>query len=655
MGWIVIVSSLIPGMALADDEPSMNELIERLGATATVEERTAPLPVSTTSPVNMDVQWRLWQRMVADGQPGINELRALRHDAVSLGIPSVPVHQAALLAAARDDSYGLDDQAREELLEMAHAYAPHLPYAKLEIARFRWASDQHSPHRAVAPFIDGVTLGVAWLDTRISWSLKAVMLLLISLAIAFVGFLLAQLLRYFGIAAYDGTRALPRGFSSTQTVILLMALILVPGLVLQSPVLAMLTLLLVVIPFQQINERFVSLLFLGFLAALPWVDATLGKYVVYPGSTAQKLAHAHYHGCDEDCLPWLEALSKDGGVAAYILASQRFYSADHEEMEALQSWLDGRETESDGLRASWANLRGAVGIARGQSADAMTYLEESIAVDPHQPAPWFNRMRAYQILGDVDASYDMLAHASRIDLQETNRRLQTARRDPASHLFLIPISADTIWQAYPPGVDGAPSLITPYWTALAGEKIDLEWMPWLSLFGLLLIFGTLPLYLRCRVSTPCPKCGLARDPTDAHETSHHRYCLPCYQTFVSGASLDYHARVHSEVTLSRRAQVQDILRRFLSLATPGVGHTLGGHAIRGTLVTLLLAMGLLILFVPIEVWRVPFELFREHWLGEELLAWALLAIGGLVGLYGLITGVEPTSARTIPRSSRKDS
>lgn len=643
---LCVMTAIFALPAHADtDAQNMGRMIERMSESA-VPDDNSPLPTATTSRVNLEVQWRLWKRVVAEGSPGVSELQALQNDARSLGIASLPTYSLAAVATTRGGRVELDDSQTEQLLDSAHHLAPHLPYAQLELARFRISAAPTAPHRAVAPYIQGVRTGYQWLDTRIGWALKGAIILLIAMGLGLMGFLLAQLLRYFGIAAYDGTRILPRGFSSTQTVILLMAVVLVPGLLLQSPLLAMLLLLFMVIPFQQLNERLVSLVFLAVIAGLPFIDDALGEFVTYPGSDAQRLLHAHYQGCEEECLPWLEEMADGGSEEAnFIFATQRFRTASHDEMEALENWLADYLSASHHHQSSWLNLQGAVLIARGKSEEALPILKRAAAADPSSPAPWFNKMRAFQVLGDTSESYEFLEYAIRLDLAVVSRQLQTSRRDPNSFLMILPLSSDHIWSAHRPSADGAPSLIAPFWTAAAGERVIVAHGPWLGLFGIALIFLTLPLYLRRKVSTPCPKCGLARDPTDSDKTNQHRYCLPCYQTFVSGATLDYHARVHSEATLGRRNRLQAFFRRAFSLISPGVGHILGGHAIRGVLTFGALVTGILILNFPMGPWRMPHELFYEHWAGQALVAWILISIAATVGLSGVWRGVEPTSAR----------
>ena len=625
----------------------MRELLD----SDSIPEENLYLPDATTSPLNIGVQWRLWKRVAQDGQAGISELQALRSDALSLGIPTLPSYQAALLAARRSNLYEIPAGQTEEFLETVLQLADHLPYAHFEIAAHRFSEEPLAMHRSLPPYFSGLVTAFNWLDIRLNWLLKFSLLFLIALGVSFLGFLFAQLLRYFGIAAYDGTRVLPRGFSSTQTVILLMALVLVPGLLLQSPLLALILLLFLVIPFQQLNERLFSALLLGLLVLLPSLDQEIGRLLVYPGSTAQTLLHTDYHGCETpDCLQNLESLAaEDRDIASFVLASHLFRTSRNEELFRVEELINARPQNS-ALQGEWLTLSGAYLIATGNSEDALPVLDEAARAIPSSAAPYFNQMRALQILGENEESYVVLEEAIRRDLRLVTRQLQLTRRDRSSFLLLARVSNEAIWKTHKREISESPSVFTPVWTALAGTKLPLSSAPLLGILGLILLLLSLPFYLGRKVSTPCPKCCLARDPREAEKTNHHAYCLPCYQTFVSASHLEYTARVQSETALGRRDRFQQFLRRLISLLLPGSGHILGGYTIRGTLGLLSFSLGLAIILLPLTLWRIPVELFVEDWVGQVWLGWALVSIGATIGLSGLLRGIEPTRR---PRPSRR--
>ena len=73
----------------------------------------------------------------------------------------------------------------------------------------------------------------------------------------------------------------PSGFSSNQGVIVLLALIIVPGLLLQSPLLSALLLLMGFAIVQQPRERVVTAAIFGLLLALPMIERQLSDMLTW--------------------------------------------------------------------------------------------------------------------------------------------------------------------------------------------------------------------------------------------------------------------------------------------------------------------------------------------------------------------------------------
>ena len=657
--FLTIVGISLVGLSatsLAEDTPSIEDMLQRTGVSAELPDDSAGLPLAPSSHQNVDLQWRMWLQSLQEGDASAEQLAQLHHHSRSSGRASLPEYQMAVLAFLRSDEAqaNLSDEETDTLLRDAHRLSPHLPYAALDRARWLFDTDPTSIYQAIPAYITGVTNGFQWLDTRLAWMMRLLLVALIATSFALAGFLLAQSLRYFGIAAYDGTRLLPRGFSSTQTVILLLALVLVPGLVLQSPLLSLLLLALLLMPFQQLNERFVMASFFALMAVLPWADDRLADMATYPGSDAQRLLHAYHEGCgpDPQCRSDLEALAADGSeLARLVERSELLRNPAPGDLDALNQWLN-KERPADGLLAPhWDTLHGATLVALGRADEAIPRLEAALDRDGELVAPHFNLARAYQVLDDDRRAQHHLREAFSLDLRRTSAHLDFTRLDPHSFLMLTHIDGGHILADHQSQRQSSPSLIRPFWNLIAGPALPLERSMPMGVAGLLLLLLTAPLYLGRRVSSPCPKCGLARDPGDSETTGHHHYCLPCYQTFVSGASLDYHARVHNETTLGRRDRVQRFLRRLFSALTPGLGHVLGGHAIRGMMVFFVLVFGLFLALFPqgpFGAWMAPYELIDADWIGLHWVALASIGLAYTVGLLSAIRGVDATRLATRP-------
>ncbi|MFW5966486.1 MAG: hypothetical protein ACOCV2_03155, partial [Persicimonas sp.] len=249
-----------------------------------------------------------------------------------------------------------------------------------------------------------------------------------------------------------------------------------------------------------------------------------------------------------------------------------------------------------------------------------------------------------------------LDQAISTDVEAVRSQMKYSERDVNRFLFIEPLPAAPFVERHRERVSRRISIVSPIWETLSGPKIPLDWATPIGIAGILLVLVSIPLYTGARASSPCPKCGMARDPSDREQTGHHRFCLPCYHTFVSGASLHYDARVHNERVLGRRERIQDLLRRFLSIVVPGAGHAQAGHGLGGFALSTAVALSIITLLQPLGIWRPTFELFTDNWAAQTTIAWVVLVVCAFFVLSAAIRGISsPESADTPPsRSSRHD-
>lgn len=632
-------------------DPEMEEMLGQID-TADVTYEQTPIPASSVDPVNLDVHWRLWKRVFSNGKPGVEELEALGDDAFSIGYRNMPTYATAVysMTASKVASGELSVHDASKLYELTRRMAPDLPYPELAYSAHLTRNNLGRLPAIIGSYARGIRKGFAWPDTRHAWELKFATLGLVAFLIAMLFFLLAQLLRYFGIVAYDCARLLPKGFSSNQTVILVVALVVVPGLLLRSPLVSILLLLTTLALVQRINERLVTLAIFGVVAALPSLDTHLSREVTWPDSGAQQLLYTQYLHCDEDCASELEArwMAKEGDdwLLTYSVALAQYRLGGEKRLANVVKLLGTAEEWPAAMRPSVENLLGASLLAQAKPDEAIKHLQTAKELAPKSPAIPFNMMRAYQMKNDGGAASAALDEAMSISSQAVTTHLGLDRRDVNSYLLVEPLPTRLFWERHVRSEPEHVSVISPVWSALSGPNLPLDRAPLLGGIGALLVLLSLPLYLKGKASSPCPKCGLARDPRDAPKTGNHRYCLPCYHTFVSGASLEYDARVHNERVLGRRERFQDIMRRLLSVIMPGTGHSEAGHGLIGFVVSLSTLFGAMILLRPMGLWRPPYELFSDNWAAQKSIAWILISIGLMVALAAVARGVAPTTVST---------
>jgi hypothetical protein len=180
--------------------------------------------------------------------------------------------------------------------------------------------------------------------------------------------------------------------------------------------------------------------------------------------------------------------------------------------------------------------------------------------------------------------------------------------------------------------------------------LPFEDAPLLGWLGLIVLGLGAPLALGRKTSTPCPKCGLPRDPKLAEaKTGNHHLCINCYKTFVTGAGLDYHARIYNERVLGRRQSLLGLARRVLSIVTPGLGHHLAGRADVGFPLTFIMVFGALLIWRPLGIVRPAQEIVWSHWAGEVVIAWVLVVIGAVIAFNAAGQDIDPIYAPGVKR------
>ncbi|MFU8804931.1 MAG: tetratricopeptide repeat protein [Bradymonadaceae bacterium] len=610
-----------------------------------------PIGPTTVPAVNMDVHWRLWKQVVASGQWNTTALDALRNDARSLGYHNLPVHSMAVVATARTpEVLAMGTPRTNDFYVAAQGLAPDLPYPYLEHAAFLIREDPAALPTVLRVYMTGLNKASSWLDTRAAWELKLVLLALAAMLIAGFLFLFTQLMRYFGIAAYDAARILPKGFSSNQTVILLVALVVVPGLLMQSPLLSLLILLVTVGLFQQLNERFVTVLLFAVIGLLPIADRHLATLITYPGSDAQTFLHAQYIHCNQTCIEGLraevEAQENPSEVLLYTYWLAQFRTGQPARLAEVLQALEARTAPQTPVRGYMDNLRGAILIAMDRPDEAIPILERARdELPPSSASAVYNLMRAYQLDDQPEAAERARGEAIARDLDVVLSRGSMERRDVNTVLVTEPLPPHLFREVHRGAAPGTISTIEPVWKALAGDKVPLSWSFFLGIGGIILVVGSSGLRLTGRTSTPCPRCGLARDPEDDEAMGHHHFCLPCYRTFVASSDLEYEARVHNENVLGRRHRLQNIMRRAFSVLLPGTGHAIAGHALLGFGVLFTISFFALLIWQPLGLWRSPYEFFTDSPMGQTTLAWVVVALCACLGLAGAFRDIEPTIVR----------
>lgn len=641
----------VPAMAQQPDT-SMEDMFEAIEFDREKGKRE-PLQASSVQDINLGVHWQLITRVISEGKEADTEIQALRNHQLSMGTRNDPTYLIATIKHIEDTHAKgeISTATAAANLKAAQSLGQDMPHAHLAHAGHLL---RHSPTKlgeVTKDLVTGWKKTFSWQDTGRPTRYNMAIYALLAALCASMAFVFMQIARYFSVLTYDLVRVLPSGFSSVQSVLALLATIIIPGLLLQSPLISLLILLCGIVIVQQPRERLVSMMCFALLAALPTIEDRLSPYMTWNVGSSQQLMHAQYTPCDDRCTErWItrheETQDKD------IVLDYTVWMLQYKAGKAAELLERGELTEE--RVASWPGplkghaytLLGAALIAQNKPEEAITILTEAEALLPLSAAPSLNIMRAAQMTGDREQARAALARANTRDLNITLEFLSIERRDVNSTLRVDPLPIAVFWNRHLAEERTHIEIIAPIWPLLAGTRIPFDASPWLGLIGLAIALLTIPIPLTHKCSTPCPSCGLARSPHDSEKNSNHPYCMSCYESFVMGATMSYNERVASDAMLSSRRRRQSASRRFLSLLLPGSGHILAGYGLAGTIMVALCCMAIIIIVHPQGFWRAPSNLLFDDWFGLRMMAGVILLMLLGVALWILRQGLLPIRVST---------
>ncbi len=601
-----------------------------------------PIQKPTIAPVNIKVNWQLWKKVFATGESGADQLKALGQDSHTLGI----ANQTEYAMAITDKAMKAEPKLAKALFERAQSLAPNLPYPFLADATYFATKEPTNFPDWFPKIATGIKNLIAWPDTHYAWMLKLLTFFLIALSISFLIFTIGQLIRHLPVVVYDATRVMPRGFSNNQSAIVLLAIIVVPGVILRAPLISALLMLAFVSLVQNWGERLISCLIFLTIALIPTFDLMVFEYASFYGSRTQKLARAQYEKCELDCRNDLKILLKVAPKDHMILYTSLLAGYRTGEPEFLQEIVKVNDANWPvEYRGHLQNLKGAAFVALAKPEQAIKSLSKSMTT-VESSAPRFNMMRAYQMQDKLDEASNALSLAVDMDIDRVTEYLRYERRDVNSFLIVEPIPLGVFhdYKSNEKNVDGW-SPVATVWLKLSGPSLHLSQAVMIGLIGLLFALIGGFLQFRGKTSTPCPRCGLARDPEDTVKTSDHKFCLLCYKTFVMGSGMDYQARVYNEKILGRREWLQMFGRRLLSVIAPGAGHHLAGRALFGFALSFSIVFSILVLMRPAGIVRPPLEYFIDNWLWQTSISWLVLCVGLIVAVYAAVRDIAPVVAK----------
>ncbi len=656
--WLVVVAVAVTLGGPADvSAQNTEDLIESFDD-STSQEAGEGLPAASVARVNLDLNLRHWRQSLAEGAPDADPLEQLVADAQGFGFRNAPAYAAAVHTSLEEHGGDLEAERVGGIFDAAQSLAPDLPYPHLIEARYLASHHPDQLEQMVGTYVDGLSQALRWPTTRTILESYGLLAIVVFLAAGFGVVFVGQTIRHLPLAAHDFARRLPEALSRRQVLAAFVLAVIAAVLWTKSYLVGLLALVGLASLTQDWRERLVAVAGALCVAPLPFVEAQIERRAGYLDSDTRQVLEAQYLRCGEGCRDRLAGeleTREQSFPTRYALALASIKTGDRGAVERALELLETPASTPEAVRGHVHNLRGAALFTSGQTEAAIEAFQTATAqmAETASVAAWFNLMRASRRAGRDEMASRASSEASERDAERVQRKAELTRDDPASYLMLPPLPTTYLWQQYRQAPSDAAetsgpagTVISRVWRRAAGPSHPFADTP---LFGIGTAAGLLLLSILSLLgftSSPCPNCGLAREPDDPERTGGHPHCLPCYRTFVGGAELGYRARVHYETLLGRRSTIQMFLRRALSLLVPGAGHALAGRVFAGFALGGTLGLGLLLVAQPDWLWQPARSIAGPDFLGLRWLG-GLLVVGvvgaAVASAYRDIEPVVPSS------------
>lgn len=611
---------------VVQDEMSLRIPLDMLKAPVIEISEDAPAPLFE----GLEREWFLRKKnlSIGDEQVGDQVLERIHESMLDLGVVRMRPYAASLLREAR---YHMDRGGTERAIALSEAaarFAPGLAEPHLMLARIYWHENKTNVFAVILQWFEAGRAAVTDQEYRTALLVNVGLVVLLSGALFFTVFYIAQMLRYFGLLVHDFRELLPGEPSEKLLTLASLFLVLAP-LILGWGIYAVGVFWLVLFwSYGTLKERFVHILFLLFILLTPFVFGLVHESVagLYGEGSALRILHR-------------DGISDNDMVARL----ERLKEADPRNDEVLF-------------------MLGTAYKKRGEYRKAENTLTAAIRINPEAGAYYNTLANTYYALRDLDKAVDNYQEAIARDPQEGSfhYNLSAALREllklneSDKEYFLakelnpekVSYYADILGPNYNRMVIDTVLNSTPLWRVLLEQgrsllrgpftwpQIRLGFLKYGLRPTLLILLVVAAHYIRHLAGTAreCDKCGAVFCKRCQSDIRREAICSRCIHLFEDQAAVDVKERTRKIIEIRKHQETFSSRGKFLGIVLPGGGHIYQGWVGVGFLVIFSIAGLLIYGFSP--------ELLLSASAGFQLLPqyvhlWVLVPVG-FIYVYSLL-------------------
>ena len=620
----VFLAGLAPKIAayeaidVVQDEMSLRIPLDMLKAPAIEISEGRPAPLFE----GLEREWFLRKKnlSIGDEQVGDQVLDRIHESMLDLGVVRMRPYAASLLREAR---YHMDRGGTERAIALSEAaarFAPGSPEPHVMLARVYWHEKKSNVFAVILQWFEAGRAALADQEYRAALWPNLGLMALLSGALFFTVFYIAQILRYFGLLVHDFRELLPGEPSERLLALASLFLVLAP-LILGWGLYALGVFWLVLFwSYGTLKERFVHFLFLLFILLTPFAFHLIQESVVAFYGEGNAIRILHRDGIsDNGMVSRLENLQEADPTDDEVLFMLGTAYKKRGEYNKAESALAAAIRINPEVGAYYNNLANTHYALRDLDKAVENY-EEAIARDPKVGSFHYNLSAALRELLKLDESDKEYYLAKELNPEEVSYYADILGPNYNRMVIDTVLGSTPMWRVF---LGQGRSVLREQFT---GPQIRQAFVQYGLRPSLLILLVIAAHYIRHLAGTAreCDKCGAVFCKRCQSDMRREAICSKCIHLFEDQAAVDVKQRTRKIIEIRNHRETSASRGQFLGILLPGGGHIYKGWVGVGFLVVFSI-VGLLIYgFFP--------ELLLSASAGFQLLPqyvhlWVLFPVG----------------------------
>ncbi|MDC0708963.1 hypothetical protein POL68_10860 [Stigmatella sp. ncwal1] len=581
--------------------------------------RTPPPPLLAPRVSDADLL-AVWERWVQ--ARGANDTAAAdqaRKDLLKLrdevAASDFDAFSASLLRESQARLKSKDMSSAVHLAEDAAALSPNLPYARFALADAYARREPGAVGKYMGEFqaaIAAVLKDPRYLRPAVANLVATALLALLATAAAVVGVLFLRRIRYF---LHDIHHVFPRGVGRWQSIMVVLAVLLMPVLLRLGVVPVLFVLFGMVVLYLTVAERAVAAVLLALVGLSPLVAGQIARATTFAGTVAEDVYLLERGGftADEAAVRIQARLEAKEAGFAELFALGRYESRRGQLEEAATHFKAAAALRQRNalLLTNFGNALLAAGDVDGATRlyQEAAQADNTLAAAPYNLAQIYRR-RARELPDDkvgaeLQRASETMSTAQRLDAALVGRDVPPDDRLLANLLLLSPELPTADMLALADGTAAGKRVESQLDRMLLGVSGPVVRFYPVVLAGLLFLWGAAR--DRLRASKGCDKCGRTvcrRCDPDLGMGSF--LCSQCTNVFARKGVVPEPMRARKQAEVQRHQTWLGRISLALGALVSGAGHVFSGLPIRGAFYCFLFLLAVAVLVMSQGVLRSPY-------------------------------------------------